>query len=127
MNSPSRDEDPGHPKEMTRHEHDEFNNRNNALWSLYEREVKSRDKVRIQDLKDDMDGVLIFVCIYYLLISGPAGYFAPMLGWFILGCHNCVRRPQDPRFERKSRGPISLLPATIRSDTRSNITTNCVE
>jgi hypothetical protein len=33
---------------------------------MYEKAVKSRDKVRIEALKDDMDGVLIFVCIYHL-------------------------------------------------------------
>jgi hypothetical protein len=33
----------------------------NALWSLYENEAKSHDEARIQSLKDDMNGVLIFV------------------------------------------------------------------
>jgi hypothetical protein len=33
----------------------------NALWSLYGNEAKSHDEARIRTLKDDMDGVLIFV------------------------------------------------------------------
>ena len=46
----------------------DFDDSANALWSLYEREAKYRDEAQIQTLKDDMDGVLIFVCIYYLPI-----------------------------------------------------------
>jgi len=36
----------------------------NALWSLYGKEAKSHDESRIQTLKEDMDGVLIFVSSY---------------------------------------------------------------
>ena len=32
------------------------------LWSLYEKEAKKDDEALIKPLKDDMDGVLIFVC-----------------------------------------------------------------
>ena len=39
----------------------DFDGSANALWSLYGTEAKSRDESRIQTLKDDMDGVLIFV------------------------------------------------------------------
>jgi hypothetical protein len=39
----------------------DFDDSANALWSLHEREAKSHDEARIQSLKDDMDGVLIFV------------------------------------------------------------------
>ncbi len=42
----------------------DFDDSANALWSLHMKEAKSHDKARIQSLKDDMDGVLIFVCIY---------------------------------------------------------------
>jgi len=38
-----------------------FDDSANALWSLHEKEAKSHDRARIQSLKDDMDGVLIFV------------------------------------------------------------------
>ena len=39
----------------------DFDDSANALWSLHEKEAKSHDDARIQSLKDDMDGVLIFV------------------------------------------------------------------
>ena len=39
----------------------DFDDSANALWSLHEKEAKSHDEARIQSLKDDMDGVLIFV------------------------------------------------------------------
>ena len=39
----------------------DFRGSTNALWSLYGKEAKSHDEARIQPLKEDMDGVLIFV------------------------------------------------------------------
>ena len=39
----------------------DFDGSANALWTLYGKEAKSHDESRIQTLKDDMDGVLIFV------------------------------------------------------------------
>jgi hypothetical protein len=39
----------------------DFDGNANALWSLYGKEAKSYDEARIQTLKHDMDGVLIFV------------------------------------------------------------------
>ena len=39
----------------------DFDSSANALWTLYGTEAKSHDEARIQTLKDDMDGVLIFV------------------------------------------------------------------
>lgn len=39
----------------------DFDDSANALWSLHEKEAKGHDEARIQSLKDDMDGVLIFV------------------------------------------------------------------
>ena len=39
----------------------DFDDSANALRSLHEREGKSHDEAGIQSLKDDMDGVLIFV------------------------------------------------------------------
>jgi Family of unknown function (DUF6535) len=39
----------------------DFDDSANALWTLYGKEAKSHDQSRIQTLKDDMDGVLIFV------------------------------------------------------------------
>jgi hypothetical protein len=42
----------------------DFDGGANTLWTLYGREAKSYDEARIQSLKDDMDGVLIFVRSY---------------------------------------------------------------
>jgi hypothetical protein len=39
----------------------DFDGSANALWTLYGKEAKSNDEAQIQSLKDDMDGVLIFV------------------------------------------------------------------
>ena len=44
----------------------DFHGSANALWSLYGKEAKSHDEARIQPLKEDMDGVLIFVCPYFI-------------------------------------------------------------
>jgi hypothetical protein len=129
MNNPSRNDDPSHlrvPKEP----HDErnnFYNSTNALWSLYESEVESSDKVRIKALKEDMDVILIFVRTHHLPSVVSWFDFILILGRSILGCHHCFRCPQDSGSESKLCGPISLLPATIRSDSRSNITTTRVE
>jgi len=42
----------------------DFDDGANALWSLHEREARSHDEARIQSLKDDMDGVLIFAGLF---------------------------------------------------------------
>ena len=39
----------------------DFDGSANALWSFYGKEAKSHDQAQIQTLKEDMDGVLIFV------------------------------------------------------------------
>lgn len=57
---------PNNPPEDPSKEPRDFDDSANALWSLYEQEAKYRDEAQIQTLKDDMDGVLIFVCIRYL-------------------------------------------------------------
>ena len=51
------------PPEMP-HVIGDFDDNANAFWSLHMNEAKSHDEARIQSLKDDMDSVLIFVCIY---------------------------------------------------------------
>lgn len=42
----------------------DFDGSSKALWTLFGTEAKSHDNARINTLKDDMDGVLIFVCRY---------------------------------------------------------------
>jgi hypothetical protein len=39
----------------------DFDDSANTLWTLYGKEAKSYDEARIRTLKEDMDGVLIFV------------------------------------------------------------------
>jgi hypothetical protein len=39
----------------------DFDGNANALWTLYGKEAKSYDEARIETLKDDMDGLLVFV------------------------------------------------------------------
>jgi len=48
----------------------DFDGSANALWSLYGKEAESNDKSRIQTLKEDMDGVLIFVSPYFIYPCG---------------------------------------------------------
>jgi hypothetical protein len=62
----------------------DFDGSANPLWALYGKEAKSHDEARIQNLKDDMDGVLIFVRPYFVLpitdsviIHRPV-YFPPL-------------------------------------------------
>ncbi|KAI9433205.1 hypothetical protein H4582DRAFT_1011670 [Lactarius indigo] len=42
----------------------DFDDSANALWSLHKKEAKSHDEARIQSLKDNMDGVLIFAGLF---------------------------------------------------------------
>ena len=59
----------------------DFDGSANALWELYGKEAKSNDESEIQSLKDDMDGVLIFVRSRFsphlraTLIHDPVGGF----------------------------------------------------
>ena len=69
-----------------------FHSSTNSLWSLYGKEAKSHDEARIQPLKEDMDGVLIFVRPF---LSAPITESVMLIhtftGWFILGCADVVR------------------------------------
>ena len=46
----------------------DFDGSSKALWSLFGIEAKSYDNARIGTLKDNMDGVLIFVCLYSIRV-----------------------------------------------------------
>ena len=70
MNDQSRNGPQSSSPEDVSEKPEDFDDSANRLWSLYEKEAKNRDEAQIQTLKDDMDGVLIFVCIYYLPIRG---------------------------------------------------------
>ena len=68
--------DDGAPQSIRGREQEEqrmigdFDGSANALWSLYGKEAKSHDESRIQTLKEDMDGVLIFVSSYFVYPCG---------------------------------------------------------
>ena len=55
----------------------DFEGSANALWSMYGKEAKSHDDARIQTIKEDMDGVLIFVCSYQILPMTTHAYALP--------------------------------------------------
>ena len=61
----NRDREPEEPRIIG-----DFDGSANALWSLYGKEAKSHDESRIQTLKEDMDGVLIFVSSYFVYPCG---------------------------------------------------------
>ena len=54
----------------------DFDGSSNPLWTLFRDEAKSYDDARINTLKDDMDGVLIFVRSYPISTYQP-GYTDP--------------------------------------------------
>jgi hypothetical protein len=65
----------------------DFDGSANPLWTLYGKEAKSHDESQIQTLKDDMDGVLIFVCSHFIhscyeLDHADAPYHRPV--YFLL-------------------------------------------
>jgi hypothetical protein len=53
------------PEESHEQQRD-FDDSANDLWSLYGKEAVIHDQARIKTLKDDMDGILIFVCACFL-------------------------------------------------------------
>ena len=62
----------------------DFDGSANALWTLYGKEAKSHDEARIQTLKDDMDGVLIFV---------RSIFFPTPINSKLSHAHSSLRRP----------------------------------
>ena len=102
------------PEEPPEKQHHGFDEDANGLWSLYGKEAKSHDEARIETLKGDMDGVLIFVCACVFLLC-PDLHAALIPGRFILRCYHCVRRAKAPGFESEPRRPVSLLPESNRS------------
>ncbi|KAI9457063.1 hypothetical protein F5148DRAFT_1287770 [Russula earlei] len=70
-NNQSAESSPG--KDISKPESQDFDSGANTLWTLFKNETQSHDEARIQRLKDDMDGVLIF-----------AGLFSAALTSFII-------------------------------------------
>ena len=93
MSHPSQNDLPSRPPEESQDENGELGASSNCIWLEYEKAVKIRDKVRIETLKDDMDGVLIFVCIYNL----------PVVNWVLLPSH--IRLAYSPLSSPRSSFP----------------------
>ena len=110
-------------RSLSPEEREDFDDSANGLWSLYGKEAESHDKARIETLKDDMDGVLIFVCARFFWSTGVDVTVTPTPGWLVLWCSHRFRRATNSESESKSRRPVGLLPESIRSDARSNIPT----
>ena len=69
----------------------DFDGSANALWSLYGNEAKSHDQAQIQTLKDDMDGVLIFVRPHFVRAYNRLSQADTFTGRIILRCSHVVR------------------------------------
>ena len=89
----------------------DFDGGANTLWTLYGREAKSYDEARILSLKDDMDGVLIFVRSYLVHSRKKLRHTYPPLGWFIFRCPHHVHNRQQTGLESQLRRPNGLLPS----------------
>ena len=81
----------------------DFNSSASALWSLYGREAKSHDESRIQTLKEDMDGVLIFVRSFLYILVMPSMLNQSTTGRSIFRCSYCVHNRQQTELESQSR------------------------
>ena len=70
----------------------DFDGSANALWTLYGKEAKTHDEARIHTLKDDMDGVLIFVRPFLSVpITHSVTLMHSLTGRFICRCPHIVR------------------------------------
>jgi hypothetical protein len=78
----------------------DFDSGATALWTLYREEAKSHDKARIQSLKEDMDGVLIFV--RHVLSIHVTDFLVLMhitIGWSIFCFSHLVHHRQQTKLE----------------------------
>ena len=73
MNNQSGNGAPRHSPEDSPEEAKDFDDSANVLWYLYGKEAKGHDEARMQTLKEDMDALLIFVCIGYQPMNGQPG------------------------------------------------------
>jgi hypothetical protein len=60
------------PGRNEKHTERDFDGSASELWALYGKEANSHDDAQIQTLKDDMDGVLIFVGSCFVHTYGPS-------------------------------------------------------
>ncbi|KAH9009107.1 hypothetical protein EDB83DRAFT_2681126 [Lactarius deliciosus] len=95
----------------------DFNDNANALWSLQLKEAMSHDEARIQSLRDDMDGVLVFVRDYIKLPSSRSSrthalssrpvYFPPLSLPFSLIRFTTFNPIRRSRWSSPSNFPLS--------------------
>ena len=81
--------DPNHSLEESHEQHRDFNDTANDLWSLYGKKAESHHQARIKTLKDDMGGILIFVCAFFSPSTRAdvvlqAGLFSGVLTAFVV-------------------------------------------
>ena len=62
----------------------DFDDGANDLWSLYEKEAKKDDEALLKPSKDDMDGVLIFVCKCLFWSTRADVTFPSRLAYFLV-------------------------------------------
>ena len=77
--------------EESHEQHRDFDDSANDLWSLYGKKAKSHDQARITKLKEDMDGVLVYVCACFVSgqpeltsLSFQAGLLSAVLTAFVM-------------------------------------------
>ena len=68
----------------------DFDDNANAMWSLHLGEAKSHDEARIHSLKDDMDGVLLFVRVHISVFIVYSNLMHHRPGWLILRCSHVL-------------------------------------
>ena len=103
----------------------DFDGSANALWSLYGTEAKSRDESQIQTLKDDMDGVLIFVSSHFVHSYDRVDHAdARPVGRSIFCCSHFVHNRQQTEFDSEPIRPDGVLPPTKRRCPLPDISTN---
>ncbi len=93
----------------------DFDDSADDLWSLYGKQAKCHDEAWAKALKEDMDGVLIFVRACFSCLAMVDVNLFP--GWFILYRSGRIRYPQDSESGGEPRRPVGLLPEPSCSDT----------
>jgi hypothetical protein len=80
----------------------DFHGSTSALWNLYGKEAKSHDDARIRPLKEDMNGVLIFVRLRAynrlshvdIYLYRPVYFRLPSLRLWLIANRTCKLAPQ---------------------------------
>lgn len=102
----------------------DFDGSAHTLWGLYGREAKSHDKAQIQTLKEDMDGVLIFVRLYVVHATVLVMLIHLYTGWFIFCRPHLVHNRQQTKLGSRPRRPNGVLSPTKRCRSRSDFAPN---